>query len=539
MKSILALLIESIFTLNLLIACAYLMMSLGMWLGKKNHIEPTFSSKLKTTYFLILTAIFLPLATNALPETEIFEVSPKVWTTPEAITQAVTKTAVVLTQEEKSSFLWYTPINSLQLILAAFLLFGFVFHLSCLFRDRIALKRFINDCDHWRKIGSTILLLSDRNISPFSFKFRRRKYVVLPQAMLANRSHTTLAVAHEFQHHRQGDTNWSYVFGFIKAFCFWNPTFLLLKKRTEELQEFACDEALLGRQKFSAQAYGQCLLWTAAFSRQTRQLVLGTTGLAGRHAQKRSHILTRRVQFMMSKNHKNEHKKNGWWLKVLAGIAVTVMSGLGIAASGAVVNVNLTMDDALALETSSSLNFPITMNEDVLRQLNRYVGTTRGRKFVKESLARMGEHRNVVQSAISDYQLPVELMALPIIESGYRNLEPTIGKPHYGAGIWMFIKSTAQHFGLKVNDQVDERLNVELETDAAMRYLKSAHLQFKDWELAILAYNAGFNAIEKGILKTGSRNAWDLIRNGYDNDQDYLAKVTAIVLIMKNPHLLN
>ena len=72
-----------------------------------------------------------------------------------------------------------------------------------------------------------------------------------------------------------------------------------------------------------------------------------------------------------------------------------------------------------------------------------------------------------------------------------------------------------------------------------MRYLKSAHLQFKDWELAILAYNAGFNAIEKGILKTGSRNAWDLIRSGYDNDQDYLAKVTAIVLIMKNPHLLN
>ena len=439
MKPALALLIESVFTLNLLIASAYLMMSLGMWIGKKYQIESTYQSKLKTTYFLMLTALLLPIATAALCEAEIFEVSSKVWTTPEAITQAVTKTAGLLVQNEKSSFHWSAPTNSFLLTIAGFLLFGCAFHLYCLFRDRIALKRFIADCNQWRKIGRTILLLSSQNISPFSFKFGQRKYVVLPLAMLANKSHTKLAVAHEFQHHRQGDTNWSYVFGFLKAFCFWNPTFLLLKKRTEELQEFACDEALLGRQKFSALAYGQCLLWTAAFSRQTRQLVLGTTGLAGRDAQKRSHILIRRVQFMMSKNHTNEHKKNGWWLKVLAGIAVTVMSGLGIAASSTVGNVNLTMDDALALETSSSQEFPITMNEDVLRQLNRYVGTARGRKFVKESLARMGEHRNVVQSAISDYQLPAELMALPVIESGYRNLEPTLGKPHYGAGIWMFI----------------------------------------------------------------------------------------------------
>jgi hypothetical protein len=35
MKPALALLIESVFTLNLLIASAYLMMSLGMWIGKK------------------------------------------------------------------------------------------------------------------------------------------------------------------------------------------------------------------------------------------------------------------------------------------------------------------------------------------------------------------------------------------------------------------------------------------------------------------------------------------------------------------------
>jgi membrane-bound lytic murein transglycosylase D len=539
MNSTLSLLIESVFTLNLLIACTYLMTSLGLWLGKKFQIESTYKSHLKTNYFLLIAALLVPLGITALPEADLFDVSHKVWATPQSITHAVTKTAEQLIKKNDSSFGWFGTISSMQVALAAFLLLGCAYYLFRLIKDWTALPRFIKACDQWRQIGSTIVLLSNQKISPFSFRFGRKKYVVLPHAMLANKSHTALALAHEFQHHRQGDTSWSYVFGFLKAFCFWNPTFLLLKKRTEEFQEFACDEALLGRQQFSAKAYGQCLLWTAAFSRQTRQLVLGTTGLAGRYATKRSHILTRRVQFMMSKNHTNERKKHSWWLKILGGMTLTVMSGLGIAANGTIGDVTLTMDDAQELVIGSSQDFPITMNEDVLRQLNRYVGTARGRKFVRESLKRMGEHRNVVQSAISDYQLPLELMAVPVIESGYRNLEPTAGKPHYGAGVWMFIKSTAQHYGLRVDDQVDERLNVELETDAAMRYLKSAHLQFRDWELALLAYNAGFSAVEKGIQQTGSRNAWELIRNGHDNDQNYLAKVIAVVLIMKNPHLLN
>ena len=242
---------------------------------------------------------------------------------------------------------------------------------------------------------------------------------------------------------------------------------------------------------------------------------------------------------MMSKNQLNDHKKHTWWLKAIGTVAFTVMSGLGVVANGAIDNITLSLDDARALVSSSSPEFPLTINESVLRQLNRYVGTARGRKFVKESFARMSEHRNVVHSAISDYQLPVELMAVPVVESGYRNLPPTPNKVHYGAGLWMFIKSTALRFGLKVDDRIDERLNVELETDAAMRYLKSAHLQFRDWELALLAYNAGFSAVEKGIQQTGSTNAWELIRIGHNNDSEYLAKVIAVVLIMKNPHLLD
>lgn len=242
---------------------------------------------------------------------------------------------------------------------------------------------------------------------------------------------------------------------------------------------------------------------------------------------------------MMKKNRTSDNKKSSRWLIAFSAVTLTIMSGLGIAANGTLGNVTLNLDEAKMLNAASSQDFPMTINEDVLRQLNRYIGTARGRKYVKDSLSRMNQHRNVVNSALSDYQLPLELTAVPVVESGYRNLPPTPNKPHYGAGIWMFIKATAIHFGLKVDDLVDERLDVELETDAAMRYLKSAHLQFRDWELALLAYNTGFTAVEKGIEQTGSRDAWVLIKQGYGNDSDYLAKVIAVVLIMKNPHLLD
>lgn len=125
-------------------------------------------------------------------------------------------------------------------------------------------------------------------------------------------------------------------------------------------------------------------------------------------------------------------------------------------------------------------------------------------------------------------------MAIPIVESGYQNLEER-NQPGWGAGIWMFISSTARKYGLRVDSQVDERLNAELLTDAAMRLLKGDKLLFNDLLLSILAYNMGEQEVEKAIQQAGSRDAWTLIRKGYENDKDYLARVMAAILIMKNP----
>ena len=99
----------------------------------------------------------------------------------------------------------------------------------------------------------------------------------------------------------------------------------------------------------------------------------------------------------------------------------------------------------------------------------------------------------------------------------------------------MFLAQTARNYGLRVDEQVDERLNAELLTGAAVRYLKGGNLRFNDWLLSVLGYNIGDNKVLAGIEATGSRDAWVLARKGYENDKDYLAKLMAAILIMRNP----
>jgi len=71
-----------------------------------------------------------------------------------------------------------------------------------------------------------------------------------------------------------------------------------------------------------------------------------------------------------------------------------------------------------------------------------------------------------------------------------------------------------------------------------MRYWRANYLRFRDWQLAGLAYNMGENGVQKAINETGSRNAWDLIRAGHEGDRNYLARLMAAILILKNPESL-
>lgn len=220
------------------------------------------------------------------------------------------------------------------------------------------------------------------------------------------------------------------------------------------------------------------------------------------------------------------------------GMFALVMGAAAYASKGIVQDrrVSLSQAKSMALRAQMGTGMPIVVNDLVLRQLNRFIGTPEGREYMRSAFARLANHKVMVTEALEKYQVPLEVLALPVIESGYQNLaQGAVSQSNQSAGIWQFIPQTARNYGLRVDAQKDERLDTTVLTDAAMRYLQANNLRFKDWQLALMAYNMGENAVQKAMVDLDTRDAWTLIRNGREGDKDYLAKFMAAVLIMRNP----
>lgn len=231
-------------------------------------------------------------------------------------------------------------------------------------------------------------------------------------------------------------------------------------------------------------------------------------------------------------------EKKGKGIALGAGVLLALAMGTAAFASKGLVQdrrIDLAQAREMAVRASSQSDFPIVVNDLVVTQLNRYIGTPEGREFMRDSLVRMQDHKDMVNNFLSQYRLPSELLAVPIIESGYRNLDESHNPTAKGAGLWQFIPSTARNFGLRVDNQKDERLNVQILTDAAMRYLQSNNLRFKDWHLATLAYYLGENAVQKHMDRLKTRDAWEILRSVPQVDDNYLPMIMAAILIMNNP----
>ncbi|MBK1718099.1 lytic transglycosylase domain-containing protein [Thiocystis violacea] len=111
---------------------------------------------------------------------------------------------------------------------------------------------------------------------------------------------------------------------------------------------------------------------------------------------------------------------------------------------------------------------------------------------------RAAPHLELIIGEIARRGLPMELAALPAVESGYN---PRATSPKAAAGLWQFIPSTARDMGLQVNAKSDERRDPFASTRAALDYLELLHARFGNWELAMAAYNCGPERVDTAQSK--------------------------------------
>lgn len=126
--------------------------------------------------------------------------------------------------------------------------------------------------------------------------------------------------------------------------------------------------------------------------------------------------------------------------------------------------------------------------------------------------------------------VPNDLLYLACVES---TLNQRAYSPAKAAGLWQFIPSTARQYGLEVNEWVDERYNIEKETEAACKYLKKAYGMYGNWESAAASYNGGTNRITTELESQLATSAFDLYL--VDETSRYMFRILATKLIMENP----
>lgn len=167
-----------------------------------------------------------------------------------------------------------------------------------------------------------------------------------------------------------------------------------------------------------------------------------------------------------------------------------------------------TTPDSVYANRLRALVSPVQLpfNPVVKSYIRRYVDTRYGTINRVLSLSRY--YFPLIEEELIKADLPVELRALPIIESA---LSTTATSPMGAVGLWQFMPATGKSYGLEINSFVDERRDPVLATRAACRYLKDLYRIYHDWTLAIAAYNCGPGNVNKALARAGNGTTfWDI-----------------------------
>lgn len=202
--------------------------------------------------------------------------------------------------------------------------------------------------------------------------------------------------------------------------------------------------------------------------------------------------------------------------------------------------VTLTSAEIAALKSTAQVDKKLSDKgmADVTVQYKHYV--RKGRVTIERSAKRAEKYLSHSRKVFKQRDLPEELAYLAIIESGYN---PVVVSPAGAAGAWQFMPFTGTKYGLEQDWWMDERRDPYKSAEAAADYLHKLYGDFKDWHLAVAAYNAGEGKIGRALDKTGAVTFFKLTEKNHtleekaqlrDETKQYVPRFLAICKIMRN-----
>jgi len=135
----------------------------------------------------------------------------------------------------------------------------------------------------------------------------------------------------------------------------------------------------------------------------------------------------------------------------------------------------------------------------------------------------------VIEPILKEYGIPDDFKYLAVIESGLTQAVSPAG----AVGFWQIMEGTGKDYQLEINDNVDERYNIEKSTRVACEYLKKSKENFGSWTMAAAAYNAGNTGVLRQLERQEVSNYYDLLLG--EETGRYVFRILALKEILKHP----
>jgi membrane-bound lytic murein transglycosylase D len=131
--------------------------------------------------------------------------------------------------------------------------------------------------------------------------------------------------------------------------------------------------------------------------------------------------------------------------------------------------------------------------------------------------------------------LPPELAWLAEVESGFN---PSARSPAGARGLYQLMPATARELGLSTF-LPDERTDPVKSARAAAGYLRSLHGEFRDWPLALAAYNAGPGRVRRTLADRKATTFAAIAPTLPAETRMYVPKVYATIATRAGPAAVN
>jgi membrane-bound lytic murein transglycosylase D len=180
----------------------------------------------------------------------------------------------------------------------------------------------------------------------------------------------------------------------------------------------------------------------------------------------------------------------------------------------------------------------LTIRDDARREIQKDVDAlTQAPKYFNIKVERARTYFPIIEKIFAEERLPDDFKYLVLQESALIADAVSVSN---AVGFWQFKDFTAVEMGLRVDKEIDERMNIASSSRAAAQYLKKNNHFFNNWIYALQAYQMGAGGVMRSIsdYESGARHM-EITSQTYWYVKKFLAHKVAFESAIKGPAMIN